>query len=222
MRRSLLVVDDHPIFRQGISRILAPRFPEIEVSEAADATAAFGFLGSHSCDLILLDLTLPGEHGLPLLRRLRREYPGVPVLIVTMHAPEQFAQRALQGGAVGYVTKDAAAEDLIAAVGAALSGTPLPSPAGGSDPGTAPPHGRPPHQTLSDREYQVLRMIGMGRSVSQIGAELALSVKTVSTYRSRILEKLQLQTTAELMHYAIVNRLVGVGLAVLTGLAHGR
>jgi two-component system invasion response regulator UvrY len=220
MRRSLLVVDDHPIFRQGISRILGPQFPEIDVSEAADATAAFGFLGSHRCDLILLDLTLPGEHGLPLLRRLRREYPGVPVLIVTMHAPEQFAQRALLGGAVGYVTKDAGAEDLIAAVGAALADEPLPPSTGGTHSGTEP-QPLPPHETLSDREYQVLRMIGMGRSVSQIGAELALSVKTVSTYRSRILEKLQLHTTAELMHYAIVNRLVGVGLAVLTGLAHG-
>ena len=156
--------------------------------------------------LVLLDLTLPGDSGLSLLRRVRREFPAVPVMIVSMHPADQFAQRALQAGAVGYVAKDSDPQELVEAVRAALAG-------GRHVPAEIQEAARlerepPRHSILSDREYQVLRMIGAGRTVSEIGTELGLSVKTVSTYRTRILEKMDLRTSAELIHYAVVNKLV--------------
>ena len=201
--RNILLVDDHPVVRQGIARVLAEAIPDLRISEAVGGQDALAHVRSAACHLILLDLTLRGDSGLTLLRKLRREFPAVPVLIVSMHSVDQFAARALQAGAAGYVTKDSDPEELVRAVRAALAGGRyVPSslePAAGAGPA---------HEALSDREYQVLRMIGAGRTVSEIGTELGLSVKTVSTYRARILEKLQLRTSAELIHYAIVNRLV--------------
>jgi two-component system, NarL family, invasion response regulator UvrY len=201
--RNILLVDDHPVVRHGLARVLADAIPDLRISEAVGGEDALGHLRSAACDLILLDLTLRGDSGLTLLRKLRREFPAIPVLIVSMHSVDQFAARALQAGAAGYVTKDSDPEELVQAVRAALGGDRhVPA-------ALAPPAGEPlAHEALSDREYQVLRMIGAGRTVSEIGTELGLSVKTVSTYRARILEKLQLRTSAELIHYAIVNRLV--------------
>jgi two-component system, NarL family, invasion response regulator UvrY len=156
--------------------------------------------------LILLDLTLPGDSGLSLLRRIKREYPASPVVIVSMHPAAQFAQRALEAGAVAYLAKNSDPHEIVSIVRQALAGKRrIPAEAAG-DPRTAIES--QPHETLSDREYQVLRLIGAGRTVSEISAELGLSVKTVSTYRSKILEKMKLRTSAELMHYAITNRLV--------------
>jgi DNA-binding NarL/FixJ family response regulator len=204
--RKLLLVDDHPIVRQGLGRVLAAEFSDLTLAEAVDAPSAFEQLRQQSWDLVLLDLTLPGDSGLVALRRMRREFPAIPVLVVSMHPVDQFAQRALQAGAAGYVTKGADPRDLISAVRVALAGgrvVPIELQEAArlaEDP--------PMHDVLSDREYQVLRMIGGGRTVSEISAELGLSVKTVSTYRARILEKLQLRTSAELIHYALVNRLV--------------
>jgi two-component system, NarL family, invasion response regulator UvrY len=201
--RSILLVDDHPVVRQGISRVLAEAIPDLRISEAVGGDEALTHLRSAACHLILLDLTLRGDSGLTLLRKVRREFPAIPVLIVSMHSVDQFAARALQAGAAGYVTKDSDPEELVRAVRAALGG-------GRYVPSSLEPPAAegPAHEVLSDREYQVLRMIGAGRTVSEIGTELGLSVKTVSTYRARILEKLQLRTSAELIHYAIVNRLV--------------
>jgi len=204
--RSVLLVDDHPIVRQGIARVLAVEIPDLRIAEAVDGATAIERLRSSTYQLILLDLTLPGDGGLSLLRKIRREFPSVPVLIVSMHPVDQFAQRALQAGAVGYVTKDADPQELVRAVRAALAG-------GRHVPAELEEAARlvqdpPRHDVLSDREYQVLRMIGGGRTVTEISTELGLSVKTVSTYRQRILEKLQLRTSAELIHYAVVNRLV--------------
>lgn len=204
--RNVLLVDDHPVVRQGIGRILATEIPDLSLAEAVDGPSAIGYLRENACDLVLLDLTLPGDSGMSLLRKLRREFPAVPIMVVSMHPVDQFAQRSLQAGAVGYVAKDSDPQELVSAVRTALAGE-----------RHVPPELQeaarledepPPHSLLSDREYQVLRMIGAGRTVSEIGAELALSVKTVSTYRARILEKLQLRTSAELIHYAIVNKLV--------------
>jgi DNA-binding NarL/FixJ family response regulator len=201
--RNILLVDDHPVVRQGIARVLAEAIPDLRIAEAVGGEEALAHLRSEVCHLILLDLTLRGDSGLTLLRKLRREFPGIPVLIVSMHSVDQFAARALQAGAVGYVTKDSDPEELVRAVRSAIGGGRyVPS-------SVEPPEGEGlAHEALSDREYQVLRMIGAGRTVSEIGTELGLSVKTVSTYRARILEKLQLRTSAELIHYAIVNRLV--------------
>jgi len=203
---NLLLVDDHPIVRQGLRRVLAAELPDLRVSEAVDGKAAFDQLRAADHDLVLLDLTLPGDSGLVVLRRMQREFPAVPVLVVSMHPVDQFAQRALQAGAVGYLTKGADPRELVRAVRIALAGERyLPPELEEAARLAAHP---PKHDALSDREYQVLRLIGSGRTVSEISRELAVSVKTISTYRSRILEKLHLRTSAELMHYAIVNGLV--------------
>jgi two-component system invasion response regulator UvrY len=204
--RKVLLVDDHPVVRQGIARILAATIPDLQIAEAVDGRDAVAHLTAARYDLILLDLTLPGDSGLSLLRRLRREFAGVPILVVSMHPADQFALRALQAGAAGYVAKDSDPADVVRAVSTALGG-------GRYVPVELQEAARlaedpPAHGALSDREYQVLRMIGAGRTVSAIGMELGLSVKTVSTYRARILEKLQLRTSAELIHYAVVNKLV--------------
>jgi len=199
-------VDDHPVVRQGIARILAEEIPDLALAEAVDGVSAIDHLRARPAHLILLDLTMPGENGLSLLRKIRREFPSIPVMIVSMHPADQFAQRALQAGAVGYVAKDSDPQELVDAVRAALAGRRhVPSEIQEAARLEREP---PPHACLSDREYQVLRMIGAGRTVTEIGSELGLSVKTVSTYRGRILEKLELRTSAELIHYAVINKLV--------------
>ena len=204
--RNVLLVDDHPIVREGIARVLTADLPDLRVAEAVDGVSAFECLEDDSFQLVILDLTLPGDSGLALLRRMRRTYPSTPVLVVSMHSADLFAQRALQAGAAGYVTKDADPADLVRAARTALSGGRyVPAELQEAEARLGDP---PKHDILSDREYQVLRMIGSGRTVSEIGTELGLSVKTVSTYRVRILEKLQLRTSAELIHYAVVNKLV--------------
>ena len=204
--RKVLLVDDHPVVRQGIARILAAEIPDLRLVDAVDGASALAQLRTAPCDLILLDLTLPGDSGLVVLRKIRREFPAVPVLIVSMHPVDQFAQRSLQAGAVGYVTKDSDPQEIVQAVRNALAGERhVPAELQEAARLEREP---PPHTVLSDREYQVLRMIGAGRTVSEIGAELGLSVKTVSTYRARILVKLELRTSAELIHYAVVNGLV--------------
>ena len=206
VRHRILLVDDHPVVRQGIARILATAMLDLRISEAVDGPSALEHLRTASYHLILLDLTLPGDSGLSLLRKIHREFPSTPILVVSMHPVDQFAQRALQAGAIGYVTKDSDPQELVQAARVALAGGRyVPAEVQETIRQAADP---PPHAGLSDREYQVLRLIGAGRTVSEIGAELRLSVKTVSTYRARILEKLHLRTSAELIHYAIVNRLV--------------
>ena len=204
--RNVLLVDDHPVVRQGIARILAAEIPDLRLADAVDGVSALAQLRTDPCDLILLDLTLPGDSGLVVLRKIRREFPAVPVLVVSMHPVDQFAQRSLQAGAVGYVTKDSDPQEIVQAVRHALAGERhVPAELQEAARLEREP---PPHTVLSDREYQVLRMIGAGRTVSEIGEELGLSVKTVSTYRARILVKLELRTSAELIHYAVVNSLV--------------
>jgi DNA-binding NarL/FixJ family response regulator len=204
--RSVLLIDDHPIVRQGLSRVLAAEFPDLRIAEAVDGITAFERLRAAPFHLVLLDLTLPGDSGLVLLRRIHREFPALPVLVVSMHPADQFAQRTLQAGAAGYVTKGADPRELVQAVRAVLGGGRyVPAELEEAARLVADP---PKHEALSDREYQVLRLIGGGRTVSEISRELGVSVKTISTYRSRILEKLQLRTSAEIIHYAIVHGLV--------------
>ncbi|PYR75562.1 MAG: DNA-binding response regulator [Acidobacteria bacterium] len=204
--RRVLLVDDHPVVRQGIRRVLAEGLPDVMIGEADTGPAALAKMEDGAWDAVLLDLTLRGPDGLEVLRTLHTTYPSVPVLIVSMHPAEQFAHRAITAGAAGYLTKDADPGELIKIVAGVLKGKRYPAEA--ADPDDLTAAARAAHEALSDREYQVLRMIARGRTVSQIAAELGLSVKTVSTYRSRILEKMKMTSTAELMHYAISNRLV--------------
>ena len=200
----ILIVDDHPVVREGIGRVLTDAIPDATVGAADGAAQAAMMMQQEGpWDLVLLDLTLDGDDGTVVLRRLRHSHPDVPIVIISMHPAEQFARRVIQAGAAGYISKGSNPADLVRAVKQTLSGERYMPP----EP-LIPDRGTLPHEHLSDREYQVLRMIGQGRTVSEIATELSLSVKTVSTYRSRILEKMQLRTSAELMRYVIAHKLV--------------
>jgi len=203
----ILLVDDHPVVRHGIRQILVEGLKNVSVGEASDARAARARLRGDGWDVVVLDVTLPGESGLDLLKDLHRSHPSLPVLVLSMHPASQFARRALAAGALGYLTKESAPTELVHAVEEISRGRQYL----GSRPQERDPESRadqPPHEALSDREYQVLRMLGSGRTVSEIAASLSLSVKTVSTYRARLLDKLQMRSNAELMRYAIENGLV--------------
>jgi len=206
---NLLLVDDHPLVRGALRRLLAEHFEGATFGEASNAADGIRMASSGGWDLMLLDLSMPGRSGLEALTELRSSCPKLPVLIVTMHLDEQYAIRAFRSGAAGYVMKDCAQEEFCLAVEKALAGgkyitaqlaealaVTLASPA------------RSPHEELSDRELQVLRMLGSGETVKTIGEELSLSAKTVSTYRTRILKKMEMRTTAQLVRYALASGLV--------------
>jgi two-component system, NarL family, invasion response regulator UvrY len=205
----ILLVDDHPVVRQGVRSILIDRFPDAVVAEAGDAPAALREVADAEWDVVLVDISMPGPSGLDLIKELRRQRPALPLLVVSMHPAAQFARRALSAGALGYLTKDSAPEEFVMAIEQARRGRRYVGPDAGEvllswrEKSEAPPH-----DSLSDREYQVLRLLGSGRTVSDIARSLGLSVKTVSTYRTRVLEKLGMRTNAELMRYAIENQLL--------------
>lgn len=206
----ILLVDDHPIVRQGIRQVLTHAFDPATVGEAASAEEGLYEARTTDWDVMVLDLSLPGASGLDLLKDLRREMPTLPVLVLSMHSPAQFGRRAMNAGASGYLSKDSAPTELVKALTEVIAGRRYVN----TDEidGLIMPQGPEasyrPHDLLSDREYQVLRMIASGMTVSQIATELVLSVKTISTYRKRVLSKLQMKKTAELMHYAIQHGLV--------------
>jgi DNA-binding NarL/FixJ family response regulator len=180
------------------------------VGEAATAEEGLTEVRNTEWDVMVLDLTLPGMSGLDLLKDLRRERPALPVLVLSMHPPDQFARRAMNAGAAGYLTKDSAPTELVKAVSEVMAGRRYVNEAVIQELMShhEPEHARRPHDVLSDREYQVMRMIASGLTVSQIAVRLSLSVKTISTYRMRVLDKMKMKTTAELMHYAISQGLV--------------
>ncbi|HEY0989297.1 MAG TPA: response regulator transcription factor [Kofleriaceae bacterium] len=204
----VLLVDDHDVVRKGIRAILEDRFSAIAISEASSGDDALAAL-SAPFDAVILDLSMPGRSGIDLLTEIKHRYPKLPVLIMSLHGEEQFAVRALRAGASGYLTKSAASEQLIAAferivrggryISEALAERLAVSAGGGAD---------APHDRLSDREFEVMRGIASGESVSEIADRIHLSVKTVSTYRARLLEKMGMTTNAELTRYAIQNGLV--------------
>jgi two-component system, NarL family, invasion response regulator UvrY len=203
----ILIVDDHPIVREGIGRVLTAAIPGVVLGVAENSVQALASMRTGVWNLVILDLALPGDDGNVVLHRLRQQHPAVPVLIMSMHPADQFARRSVQAGAVGYISKGSDPQELVRAVKAALAGGRyLPAEAQGAP--EQHDHSGLPHEALSDREYQVLRMIGQGLTVSEIAAELSLSVKTVSTYRARILEKTRMRTNAELMRYVITHGLV--------------
>ena len=208
--KRILLVDDHPIVRHGIKQVLSGAFDPAIVGEAANAEEGLSEARSTEWDVMVLDLTLPGASGLDLLKDLKREQPTLPVLVLSMHPAEQFARRALNAGALGYLTKDSGPNELVKAVGEVMAGRRYLRASVIEDlvMRDQPERGPRPHEALSDREYQVLRMIASGLTVSQVAVRLSLSVKTISTYRARVLEKMQMNTTAELMHYAIQHGLV--------------
>jgi len=206
----ILIVDDHAIVRRGLKDILAEEFVAVEFGEAGTAAQALDLVRQQQWDIVILDITLPGRGGLEVLRDVKQEYPELPVLILSMHAEDQFAGRALRAGAAGYMTKENASAELVRAVRKVLQGGKYVSSSLAEllAAGLATYAEKSRHETLSDREYQVMCMIATGKLVTEIAKELSLSVKTISTYRARILEKMGLQNNAELTHYALSNRLV--------------
>jgi len=205
----VLIADDHPVVRKGIRQILDATKDIRVVAEATDAEETIIEVATCGCHVVLLDLSMPGGDGLELIRECRRVSPDVPILVVTMHAEDQFAVRSLRAGAAGYLTKETAPSELIAAIRKLVAGGRYISPwlaeRLAEDVAGA---GRAPHERLSDREYQVFRMMASGKSTREIAAELSLSVKTIGTYRARIFEKMEMRTNAHLAAYAVRNRLV--------------
>lgn len=206
----VLMVDDHAVMRRGLKEILEEQFDDLEVGEAATAAEALQNIHSQDWDVVVLDITMPGRSGLDVLRELKSARPKLPALVLSMHPEDQYAVRALKAGAAGYLTKEAAAEELVVAIKRVLTGKKYVSASLAANLASLLEAGSdgPVHETLSDREYQVLCMIALGRTVSEIAGALSLSVKTVSTYRARILSKMQMKTNAELMRYALEQGLV--------------
>jgi two-component system, NarL family, invasion response regulator UvrY len=205
----ILIIDDHAIVRRGLMQIMREE-PDIEVSETADPREALRLVREKRWDMLVLDLDLPGKNGLELLKEIKIECPTLPVLILSVYPEEQFAVRALKAGAAGFMSKDTAPEELVKAIRKVLSGGKYinESVAEKLLSGLKSKTDGMPHEALSDREFQILCLFGSGKSVSEIASELSLSVATVSTHRARILEKMCMKTTAELVRYAIENHLV--------------
>ena len=196
--------------RQGLKLILADHFPRAAFGEARSAQEALQLTWKERWDVVILDITIPGRGGLEVLKEIKRARPKVPVLILSMHPEDQFAVRMLKAGAAGYMTKGSAGEELVGAIKKVVSGGRYVSPllaermASYLDIDLR----KAPHERLSNREFLIMRLIASGRSVGQIAKELSLSVSTVSTYRSRILHKMDMEHNAELTRYAVQNGLV--------------
>jgi DNA-binding NarL/FixJ family response regulator len=206
----VLIADDHAILRSGLKEILVHELKDVVCGEAEDARQVLLQVQSGDWDLVMLDITMPGRSGLDILKDLKAVRPKLPVLVLSMHPEDQYGKRVLKAGASGYMRKESAPDELIKAIRKVLAGGRYVSPALAEKLAVdlSDDAGRPAHETLSDREFEVLRMIASGKTVGHIAEELHLSVTTVSTYRARILEKMDLTTTAELMHYALRNHLV--------------
>ena len=206
----ILLVDDHPVVRQGIRQILTRALTSAVIGEASTAEEGLAEIRGGEWDILVLDLSLPTQNGLDLLKEVHRERPKLPVLVLSMHPAAQFARRVINAGAAGYLTKDSAPAELIKAINEVTAGRRYLN-ASVIEEMVQTLHSdqsQRPHEALSDREYQVLRMLASGLTVSQVAARLSLSVKTISTYRARVLEKMNMKTTAELMHYGIQHKLV--------------
>ena len=205
-----LIADDHAVVRQGLKQILGDTPEMVVAGEATTGQEVLDKVRAETWDVVVLDISMPDRSGLDILKQLRSERPKLPVLVLSMHSEDQYAMRVLKAGASGYLTKDSAPDELVKAIRKVVSGgryvSPFLAEKLASEIGTD--SSRLPHETLSDREFQVLRLIAAGKSVTEIAAELYLSVKTVSTYRARMLQKMNLGTNAELMHYAMQNHLI--------------
>lgn len=206
----ILIADDHPVVRKGLKETLAEAFPRVTFGEARTAQEAMDRVGRENWDVVILDISMPGKSGLDILDDLHHMRPKLPILLLSMHPEGQFARRALRAGAAGYLTKESVPDELRDAVRRVHSGGRYVS-ASLAEKLAFDLRRKadvPAHELLSDREFQVLRMLASGKTVKQISDEISLSVKTVSTYRARILAKTGMKTTAELIRYAIQSGLV--------------
>jgi two-component system invasion response regulator UvrY len=206
----ILIADDHTLVRKGLKQLLMDTKGIERVDEAGDGKETINKVNKKDYDLVLLDISLPGRSGIDVLKQLKSHKPKLPVLILSMHPEEQYAVRSLRAGASGYLTKESAPDELIDAIrkvangGKYITSSLAEKLAGEIGPRTE----KPLHETLSDREYQVMCMIASGKTVKDIAEELNLSVKTISTHRARILRKMHMDNNAQLTHYAIKHGLV--------------
>lgn len=202
-----LIADDHAIVRKGLVQILREEFSKAEITEVASSSQVMDEVDRQSWDVILLDISMPGRNGIETLKQIRTNGVRTPILMLSMHPEDQYALRALKAGASGFLNKETAPEELLAAVRLLLSGRKYITPSV-AEKLTETISEKNAHELLSDREMQVLQRIASGKTVSEIAVEIALSVNTISTYRTRILEKLNLNNNAELTRYALDNNLV--------------
>lgn len=205
----MMLVDDHPIVRRGVRDILADAFPASAIEEVGSGSEAISRLRGHRWDVMILDLSLPDGSGLDVLKRVREAQFRVPVLILSMHTAEQFARRAIAAGAAGYLTKDTADTELVSAVTRVIRGATYFGPALLEDVALRlHPDSDRPDRRLSEREYEVFCRLGRGMTVSIIATQMGLSIKTVSTYRRRVLAKMRMSSNMELCRYALHHALI--------------
>lgn len=206
----VLIADDHALIRQGLRKLLDAQHDLRIAAEASNAAEVVQLLSRLTIDLVIMDVNMPGQSGIDILRELQAHAPKTRVLMLSMHPEETIAVRALKAGAAGYVTKDSPPEELLKAIRKVLGGGKYVSEAVADRlaEDLAKPSNDRPHEHLSQREFDVLCLIGQGKAVSEIAQTLSLSVPTITTYRSRILQKMNMKTTAELIHYAIKHQLV--------------
>lgn len=209
----ILIADDHTLVREGLKQILASAGDVVVAAEAVDGDQALARVRSEEFDLALLDLSMPGLSGIELIKRLKLEKPRLRILVLSMHGEQQYAVRAYKAGASGYLTKDSASAQLVAAIRKIAAGGVYISPAAAEQLalGAMPGGSALPHNALSNREFEVLRLIVAGGSLTDIAQSLHLSVKTVSTHKTRILQKMNLSSTADLVRYALEHQLLDHG-----------
>ena len=216
MTHRILLVDDHAVVRQGVRQLLLDRGIAAEVIEAQTGAEALAAIAKHVCDVVLLDISLPDMNGVEVLKRAKKKAPRVPVLMFSMYREDQYAVRALKAGAAGFLSKTVDAAQMIAAIQQVAAGRTYVSPAMAEALAdyVLVDGEQLPHEKLSDREYQTLCMLASGKRLTDIAHALSLSVKTVSVYRTRLLEKMKLTNNAELTFYVMSNRLVDLSPTV--------
>jgi two-component system invasion response regulator UvrY len=207
----ILIADDHAIVRKGIRQLLVEEYPSARIEEVGDSESLVAKTNAENFDIVICDLDMPGRSGLDAMQQIRMMHPKLPVLIMSIYPEEQYARRLLKAGAAGYVSKDAATEDLAKAVRQVLQGRKYISPAAAAVIADDIGHDgadKASHESLSNREFEIFKLIASGKSVSEIAEKLSLSSPTISTHRARILAKMNLRTNAELTRYALDNKLI--------------
>jgi len=206
----ILIADDHAVVRRGLKEIVAEALPGTRFSEAASGDEVLSSLAGSPVGMLVLDINMPGRSGLDVLRDVKRDYPRIPIIILSMQPEDQYAMRCLRAGASAYINKDSAPDELVKAIERIQGGGRYVSPrlAKTLVAQLDEPAQKPLHELLSDREYEVMKMIASGLPLTEIGGRLHVSVKTVSTYRARIMEKMQMKSNAEMTRYAMMHQLI--------------